>query len=81
MPERLSPPYLLLPAVTMISFVGIYSLSGSSFDLLMMVGFYVLAKFLEHFDDRIFAITGALSGHTLKHIAAATAPVVHGVST
>ena len=42
------PPQVLLPAVTMISFVGIYSLSGSSFDLLMMIAFgmlgYVLRK-------------------------------------
>jgi putative tricarboxylic transport membrane protein len=42
------PAWLLLPGVTMISFVGIYSLSGSYFDLLLMVGFgalgYVLRK-------------------------------------
>jgi len=42
------PPWVLLPGVTMVSFVGIYSLSGSYFDLLLMVGFgalgYVLRK-------------------------------------
>lgn len=42
------PAWVLLPGVTMISFVGIYSLSGSYFDLLLMVGFgalgYVLRK-------------------------------------
>ena len=42
------PPWVLLPGVTMISFVGIYSLSGSYFDLLLMVAFgafgYVLRK-------------------------------------
>lgn len=36
------PPWVLLPGVMMISFVGIYSLSGSYFDLLLMVGFGVL---------------------------------------
>ena len=42
------PAAVLLPAVTMISFVGIFSLSGSHFDLLLMIGFgllgYVLRK-------------------------------------
>ena len=36
------PPGLLLPGVTMISFVGIYSLTGSYFDLLLMIAFGVL---------------------------------------
>ena len=31
------PAWVLLPGVTMVSFVGIYSLSGSSFDLLLMI--------------------------------------------
>ena len=42
------PPWVLLPGVTLISFVGVYSLSGSYFDLLMMVAFgiggYILRK-------------------------------------
>ncbi len=41
------PAWLLLPGVTMISFVGIYSLSGSYFDLLMMVCFGVLGYVLR----------------------------------
>ena len=40
----------------------------------VMIGAYVLAKLVEHFDARIFEMTGALSGHTLKHVAAALAP-------
>ena len=36
------PASFLLPGVAMISFVGIYSLSGSYFDLLLMIGFGVL---------------------------------------
>lgn len=36
------------------------------------LGWYILAKLLEHFDDAIFELTsGAVSGHTLKHVAAA----------
>ena len=41
------PASILLPGVTMISFVGIYSLSGSYFDLLLMIGFGVLGYFLR----------------------------------
>jgi len=33
----------------------------------------VLAKGFEHFDRQIFELTGAVSGHTLKHLAAAAA--------
>jgi len=33
------PAWVLLPGVTMISFVGIYSLTGSYFDLLLMIAF------------------------------------------
>ena len=41
------PAAVLLPGVTMISFVGIYSLSGSYFDLLLMIGFGVLGYVLR----------------------------------
>ena len=41
------PASILLPGVTMISFVGIYSLSGSYFDLLLMIGFGMLGYFLR----------------------------------
>lgn len=33
---------------------------------------YLLAKLFEHFDSQIFIITGIISGHSLKHLAAAT---------
>ena len=33
--------------------------------------FYLLAKVLEHFDDQIYSMLGFISGHSLKHIAAA----------
>lgn len=42
-------------------------------DFVAVVGFYVLAKILELADSRIFALTHILSGHTLKHLAAAAA--------
>lgn len=34
---------------------------------------YALAKLLEHFDHQIYSYGGILSGHTLKHLAAAAA--------
>jgi hypothetical protein len=42
-------------------------------DLGMVVVFYVLAKLLETFDKQILALGRIVSGHTLKHLAAATA--------
>jgi hypothetical protein len=45
-----------------------------STDLVWVVGFYALAKILETGDRQIFALSGhTLSGHTLKHLAAAMA--------
>lgn len=38
-------------------------------------GWYVLAKLLEHFDRELFALGQVVSGHALKHIAAALAGV------
>jgi len=45
-----------------------------SADLLWVVGFYVLAKILETADRQVFVLTACtVSGHTLKHLAAAMA--------
>jgi len=57
------PAWVLLPGVTMISFVGIYSLSGSYFDLLLMVAFGVLGYFLRKLDvPTVPVILGILLG-------------------
>jgi len=42
-------------------------------DLAVVVGFYALAKALEALDKPIFSLGHIVSGHTLKHLAAATA--------
>jgi len=42
-------------------------------DLAMVAGFYVLAKILESLDRPIFDLGHIVSGHTLKHLAAAGA--------
>lgn len=44
---------------------------GSDFGV--VVGFYVVAKILEESDRQIFALGHIVSGHTLKHLAAAAA--------
>jgi hypothetical protein len=42
-------------------------------DFAVVVGLYVLAKILETADRQVFAIGQIVSGHTLKHLAAAAA--------
>ncbi|HYD19087.1 MAG TPA: ceramidase domain-containing protein [Patescibacteria group bacterium] len=40
--------------------------------LFLTLGWYIVAKLLEHFDPQVFAMTGGtISGHTIKHVAAA----------
>ena len=40
-------------------------------DLLLAMGFYILAKTFEVLDRQIFSVGHIVSGHTLKHLAAA----------
>ena len=42
-------------------------------DFAVVVGFYVLAKMLEECDRQVFSAGHIVSGHTLKHVAAAGA--------
>jgi hypothetical protein len=44
-----------------------------SSDFAVVVGFYVLAKIFEESDRQVFALGHIVSGHTLKHVAAAAA--------
>jgi putative tricarboxylic transport membrane protein len=61
------PAWILLPGVTMISFVGIFSLSGSDFDLLLMVGFGALGYFLRKLDiPTVPVIMGILLGGNME---------------
>ena len=62
------PPAILLPGVTMISFVGIYSLSGSYFDLLLMVGFGVMGYVFRKMDiPTVPVILGILLGYQMEN--------------
>ena len=62
--------YSILVLLIALSFPPRYT-RGS--DLAVVVGFYVLAKVLETLDKEIFGIGHVVSGHTLKHLAAAAA--------
>jgi putative tricarboxylic transport membrane protein len=61
------PPWFLMPMVTMVSFVGIYSLSGSYFDLLLMIIFGVLGYLLRKLDvPTVPVILGILLGNQME---------------
>lgn len=61
------PAWVLLPGVTMIAFVGIYSLTGSYFDMLMMVGFGVLGYVMRKLDiPTVPVILGILLGNAME---------------
>jgi hypothetical protein len=63
--------YSLLAIVLMaILFPSKYTRSG---ELFAATGFYVLAKVVEVLDSQVFALGRFVSGHTIKHIAAAVA--------
>ena len=63
----LVPPRFLMPVVAMVSFVGIYGISGSSFDLLVMVGFGVLGWVLRKLDVPLVpVILGVLLGAAME---------------
>jgi len=64
-------PMVLIP---MILLMFRPRLDGSIF-LWAMIAFYVVSKITEYYDADIFAALGAMSGHSIKHIAAAIGTV------
>ncbi len=61
------PPRFLMPTVAMISFVGIYGISGSTFDLLEMIVFGVLGYLLRKLDVPLVpVILGVLLGNAME---------------
>jgi putative tricarboxylic transport membrane protein len=62
------PPRILMPVVAMVSFVGIYGISGSSFDLLVMVGFGLMGWVLRKLDVPLVPIIlGTLLGNAMEN--------------
>lgn len=63
----LVPTRILMPVVAMISFVGIYGITGSSFDVMMMVGFGLLGWVLRKLDVPLVPIIlGILLGNQME---------------
>jgi putative tricarboxylic transport membrane protein len=63
----LVPVRYLLPAVAMLSVVGIYGISGSTFDLLVMIIFGLLGWILRKFDVPLVpVILGVLLGNAME---------------
>ncbi|AUM75420.1 tripartite tricarboxylate transporter permease [Paracoccus jeotgali] len=61
------PAWVLLPGVTMVAFVGIFSLTGSSFDMMMMVGFGLLGYVMRKLDmPTVPVILGILLGNQME---------------
>lgn len=73
-------PYALLQGYAVIVLLMMAALLPSRYtranDLYFIFGWYVLAKVLEHFDAQVLAFSHLVSGHTLKHVAAAAAGLV-----
>ncbi|WP_026380644.1 tripartite tricarboxylate transporter permease [Afifella pfennigii] len=63
----LVPPKYLMPIVAMISFVGIYGISGSTFDLLVMIVFGVIGWVLRKLEVPLVPIIlGVLLGNEME---------------
>jgi hypothetical protein len=65
-------PCLVLPLMFAL-FVPKYTGTAYWF---IAAGLYVLAKLLEHFDAEVYSALHVMSGHPLKHLAAAGACTV-----
>ncbi len=73
-------PYAILQAYAVVALLLLTWLLPSRYtragDLYWVFAAYVLAKLFETLDDEIFALGHLVSGHTLKHLAAAAAPLI-----
>ena len=63
----LVPAWVLMPMVTMVSFVGIFSLTGSYFDMILMIFFGALGYLLRKLDvPTVPVILGILLGSEME---------------
>jgi uncharacterized membrane protein YjdF len=72
-------PYAVLQAYAVIVLLQLAALHPSRYThggaIFVVFAGYVLAKVFEHYDRQIFEWTGAVSGHTLKHVMAGLAGI------
>ncbi len=73
-------PYGILQGYTMVILLLLAVLCPSRYtrgnDIYWIFGWYALSKLLETFDAQILAIGNVMSGHMLKHLAAAVSGIV-----
>jgi hypothetical protein len=73
-------PYAIVQGYSMLAVMLLALLYPSRYtrgsDIKYVFGLYVLAKLFESFDEAIYRMGHVVSGHTLKHLAAAMAGVV-----
>ncbi|MFK7867520.1 MAG: tripartite tricarboxylate transporter permease [Alphaproteobacteria bacterium] len=61
------PSHYLMPGVAMVSYIGIYGISGSSFDLLVVTSFGLIGWLLRKFDVPLVpVIMGILLGNQME---------------
>ncbi len=61
------PPWLLLPGITLVAYGGIYSLSGSGFDLILMTLFGLFGYLFRKLDvPTVPVILGILLGNSME---------------
>ncbi|MGD8949615.1 MAG: ceramidase domain-containing protein [Desulfobacterales bacterium] len=60
-------PMIVIPVI-LVCFDSVFTKAGGYW---LLLSAYVIAKLCEHFDREIFHVAGVVSGHTLKHLAAA----------
>jgi hypothetical protein len=72
-------PYAVLQAYSVIVLLKLASMHPSRYThggaIYAVFAGYLLAKVFEHYDREIFEWTGAVSGHTLKHVMAGLAGI------
>ena len=70
-------PYAVLQAYAVIVLLKLAAMHPSRYThgaaIYAVFAGYLLAKVFEHYDRQIFELTGTVSGHTLKHVAAGLA--------
>jgi hypothetical protein len=62
-------PMVFLPLILLLFPAPVYN--RGLWQLTGAIAWYLVAKICEHYDKEIFSLTGLVSGHTLKHLAAA----------
>ncbi|OOR90391.1 tripartite tricarboxylate transporter permease [Moraxella bovis] len=59
------PNYILIPAIAAVSFVGVYSIHSTTFDLMLMIGLGIFGYFLRKLN---FPLSALILGYVLGHL-------------